>query len=205
MSPAHDERDRIRGAMRRILDGNPEHSNGALTVVALAIEAQALCNVLTQRHPDLRNGFYDHVRERGAVPDTETRLRARIVQLKGDHRQQERGVRLTARGRARACPGAQPTCYGDKTLRLQLLTPNGSRSGPRREDIRDLNPPAGLLPLPRGGNRGCVSVAAPGRQSVQAVLGSGEERFCSRCGVQTDYSFTHSVRAASFGQVHYSR
>jgi hypothetical protein len=39
MSPAPDERDRIRAAMDRILTGTPERSNGALTVVALALEA----------------------------------------------------------------------------------------------------------------------------------------------------------------------
>ncbi|WAU78296.1 hypothetical protein O1Q96_00145 (plasmid) [Streptomyces sp. Qhu-G9] len=82
MSPAHDERNRIRAAMHRILTGTPEHSNGALTVVALAIEAQVPRNALTQRHPDLRNEFYTQVKERGAVPDVETRLRAKIVQLK---------------------------------------------------------------------------------------------------------------------------
>jgi hypothetical protein len=39
MSPAPDERDRIRAAMDRILQGTPQHSNGALTIVALAQEA----------------------------------------------------------------------------------------------------------------------------------------------------------------------
>lgn len=68
--------------MQRILTGNPEHSNGALTIVALATEAQVPRNALTQRHPDLRNEFYAHVRQRGAVPDAEVRLRAKIVQLK---------------------------------------------------------------------------------------------------------------------------
>ncbi|CAL9553714.1 hypothetical protein ACWHAU_30655 [Streptomyces albidoflavus] len=82
MSPAPDERDRIRAAMQRILTGAPEHSNGALTIVALAIEAQVPRNALTQRHPDLRNEFYAHVRERGAVPDVEARLRSTIVKLK---------------------------------------------------------------------------------------------------------------------------
>ncbi|MFD3504744.1 hypothetical protein [Streptomyces sp. NPDC058678] len=82
MSPATDERDRIRAAMQRILTGRPEHSNGALTVVALALEAQVPRNALTQRHPDLRNEFYTHVRERGGVSDTEARLRAQIVTLK---------------------------------------------------------------------------------------------------------------------------
>ncbi|MFJ9359345.1 hypothetical protein [Streptomyces mirabilis] len=82
MSPAHDERDGIRAAMQRILNGSPEHSDGALTIVALAIEAQVPRNALTQRHPGLRNEFYAHIKERGAVPDAETRLRAEIVQLK---------------------------------------------------------------------------------------------------------------------------
>ncbi|MEU9472342.1 IS3 family transposase [Streptomyces avermitilis] len=39
MSPAPDERDRIRAAMDRILQGTAQHSNGALTIVALAQEA----------------------------------------------------------------------------------------------------------------------------------------------------------------------
>ena len=38
-TPAPDERAQIRAAMDRILAGTPERSNGALTVVALALEA----------------------------------------------------------------------------------------------------------------------------------------------------------------------
>ncbi|MFD9336326.1 hypothetical protein ACFWBF_18260 [Streptomyces sp. NPDC060028] len=34
MSPAPNERDRVRAAMDRILAGTPERSNGALTIVA---------------------------------------------------------------------------------------------------------------------------------------------------------------------------
>ena len=52
MSPAPDERDRIRAAMNRILADIPQHSNGALTIVALAAEAQVPRNALTQRHPE---------------------------------------------------------------------------------------------------------------------------------------------------------
>ncbi|WP_318199209.1 hypothetical protein [Streptomyces sp. SCL15-4] len=81
MSPASDERDRIRAAIHRILSGTPEHSNGALTIVALAAEAQVPRNALTQRHTDLKNDFYDKVRERGGVPDSE-RLRKQITKLK---------------------------------------------------------------------------------------------------------------------------
>ncbi|MFE6869590.1 hypothetical protein ACFVFS_23935 [Kitasatospora sp. NPDC057692] len=82
MTPALDERDRIRAAMQRILAGTPQHSTGALTIVALAQEAGVPRNALTQRHPDLRNEFYDHVQQLGAVPDTEARLRETVAKLK---------------------------------------------------------------------------------------------------------------------------
>jgi hypothetical protein len=36
----------------------------------------------TQRHLDLKNEFYKRVKERGATPDAEARLRAAIVRLK---------------------------------------------------------------------------------------------------------------------------
>ncbi|MBK6015522.1 hypothetical protein [Streptomyces sp. MBT53] len=82
MSPALDERDRIRAAMDRILDGAHQASNGALTIVALAQEAGVPRNALTQRHLDLKNEFYERVKERGATSDAEARLRQTIVKLK---------------------------------------------------------------------------------------------------------------------------
>ncbi|MFE3584266.1 hypothetical protein [Streptomyces vinaceus] len=82
MSPAPDERDRIRAAMARILAGRPEHSNGALTIVALALEAKVPRNALTQRHTDLKAEFYEQVRARGGTPDSERRLRQQVQRLK---------------------------------------------------------------------------------------------------------------------------
>lgn len=82
MSPAPDERARIRAAMDRILTDAAEHSDGAWTIVALAAEADVPRNALTQRHPDLRNEFYDRVRARGQTPDHEKRLRRQIAKLK---------------------------------------------------------------------------------------------------------------------------
>jgi hypothetical protein len=82
MSPAHDERARIQIAMDRILGGRPEHSNGALTIVALAAEAEVPRNALTQRHVDLKNLFYEKVRARGGTPDSERRLRRETTRLK---------------------------------------------------------------------------------------------------------------------------
>lgn len=82
MSPAQDERAHIQAAMERILDGYPERSNGALTVVALAAEAGVPRNALTQRHPDLKNLFYEQVRASGGTPDSELRLRRETARLK---------------------------------------------------------------------------------------------------------------------------
>ncbi|WP_064273245.1 hypothetical protein [Streptomyces sp. RTd22] len=68
--------------MDRILNGTPERSNGALTVVALALEADVPRNALTQRHTDLKNAFYESVAARGGTPDVEIRLRKKISDLK---------------------------------------------------------------------------------------------------------------------------
>ncbi|MFF7189633.1 hypothetical protein ACFZAR_31375 [Streptomyces sp. NPDC008222] len=82
MSPAPNERDLIRAAMDRILGGTPERCNGALTIVALALEAGVPRNALTQRHTDLKKEFYDNVRARGDTPDSERRLRKQVRRLK---------------------------------------------------------------------------------------------------------------------------
>ncbi len=82
MTPEPDERARIRAAMDRILAGTPEHSNGALTVVALAIEAGVPRNALTQRHTDLKDEFYQRIKEHGADNGDEARLRATIAKLR---------------------------------------------------------------------------------------------------------------------------
>jgi septal ring factor EnvC (AmiA/AmiB activator) len=76
------ERDRICVAMDRILAGAAERSNGALTVVALAIEADVPRNALTQRHTDLKDEFYRRIRKRGADNGDEARLRATIAKLR---------------------------------------------------------------------------------------------------------------------------
>jgi len=76
------ERDQIRAAMDRILDGVPERSDGALTAVALAIEAGVPRNALTQRHTDLKDEFYQRIKARGADNGDDARLRATIARLK---------------------------------------------------------------------------------------------------------------------------
>jgi hypothetical protein len=82
MTASPGERDQIRAAMDRILAGAPERSNGALTIVALAIEAGVPRNALTQRHTDLKDEFYRRIRERGVYNGDEARLRADIARLR---------------------------------------------------------------------------------------------------------------------------
>ncbi|MEV6932502.1 hypothetical protein AB0M46_49530 [Dactylosporangium sp. NPDC051485] len=69
------DRDAIRAAIDRLLAGTPRRSNGSLTIVALADEANVKRHLLTHRHTDLKDDFYARVRARGHVPDNERKLR----------------------------------------------------------------------------------------------------------------------------------
>jgi hypothetical protein len=69
------DRDAIRAAIDRLLAGTPLRSNGSLTIVALADEANVKRHLLTHRHTDLKDEFYARVRARGHVPDNERKLR----------------------------------------------------------------------------------------------------------------------------------
>lgn len=90
--PKTDERQVIRDAMDRLLTGKPIRSSGALNVVTLAAEAGVKRHFLTHKHTDLRDEFYDRVRNQGHVPQSEVALRqklsdleARIVRLRDDN------------------------------------------------------------------------------------------------------------------------
>jgi len=78
-----DERTRIHAAMDRLLAGQATASNGSLTVVALAAEADVHRMALLKRHADLKNEFYERVRnETQQIPETERRLRETVTKLK---------------------------------------------------------------------------------------------------------------------------
>ena len=69
------ERDQSHAAMDRLLAGTPLRSDGALTVVSLAVEADVKRHVLTHRHTDLKDEFYARARAQGRVPASEQELR----------------------------------------------------------------------------------------------------------------------------------
>lgn len=76
------QRDQIRAAMDRRLAGTPLHSDGALTVVSLAVEASVKRHMLTHRHTDLKDEFYARIRAQGRVPASEQQLRDELEATK---------------------------------------------------------------------------------------------------------------------------
>ena len=126
MTAALDERDRIRAAVERILAGTPQRSNGALTIVALAQEADVPRNALTQRHTDLKNEFYQHVKERGGQSELEIRLRGIIAKLRKTIENKNRELsQLRADVPALVRVVNQLTCENQQ-LRDQLAGPDAS-------------------------------------------------------------------------------
>lgn len=78
-----DERTRIREAIDRLLTGQATNSDGSLTVVALAAEAGVHRMAIIKRHNDLKNEFYERVRnETKQTPETEKQLRKTVAELK---------------------------------------------------------------------------------------------------------------------------
>ena len=77
-----DERAEIEAAMDRLLAGTPLRSDGKLTIVSLAAEADVRRYVLTHKHTDLKDRFYARVRAQDSVPASETALREQIANLR---------------------------------------------------------------------------------------------------------------------------
>lgn len=117
-----DERTRIREAMDRLLAGQATASNGSLTIVALAVEADVHRMALMKRHADLKNEFYERVRtEAQQVPEAERRLRESVVKLKETVSNQRREIKELRELVTRL------------TLAAAVLTDQQSQSAPRSQ------------------------------------------------------------------------
>lgn len=77
-----DERPQIEAAMDRLLAGTPLRSDGKLTIVSLAAEADVRRHVLTHKHTDLKDRFYARIKAQDHVPARETALREQIADLR---------------------------------------------------------------------------------------------------------------------------
>jgi hypothetical protein len=90
----------IRAAIARLLAGTPLRSDGALTVVSLAVKR----HVLTHRHTDLKDEFYARIRAQGHTPTSELAPREEITALKerlDEAREELKGLRETNETHAR--------------------------------------------------------------------------------------------------------
>ena len=68
MSDHEPERQAIREAMGRLLDGNTIRSDGKLTITSLADEADVKRWILTHRHQDLQAQFRSRIPSHGSAP-----------------------------------------------------------------------------------------------------------------------------------------
>ncbi|MFE1731246.1 hypothetical protein OH828_26755 [Streptomyces anulatus] len=98
------ERNNIRAAMDRLLAGTPLRSDGSLTVVSLAIEADIKRHALTHRHTDLKDEFYARIRAQDQVPDSERKLRQelketreRLAEVRAENKQIKAEAKVLAR------------------------------------------------------------------------------------------------------------
>lgn len=75
------ERDAIKAAMDRLLNGAPAISTGALSVLQLAAEAGVKRWVLTHKHPDLKAEFERRRAACNGVPAAFQNLQAHVTDL----------------------------------------------------------------------------------------------------------------------------
>jgi transposase-like protein len=79
------ERDAIRAAADRLLDGTPLRSTGALTIVQLAAEAGVKRWLLTHKHRDLAELFQARARLLAGDPPPIATLKKKISELEDDN------------------------------------------------------------------------------------------------------------------------
>jgi hypothetical protein len=99
------ERDEIEAAMDRLLNGTPLRSDGKLTIVSLAAEADVKRHALTHKHTDLKDLFNARVKAQNSVPSSETALRDQNDELRhklGDMRAERDEYKQAADALARA-------------------------------------------------------------------------------------------------------
>jgi hypothetical protein len=75
----------IRAAAKRLLDGTPLRSSGALTIVGLAAEAGVKRWLLTHKHRDLAEQFQARAKAVGGDPPQIAELKDQIRQLTNDN------------------------------------------------------------------------------------------------------------------------
>ncbi len=85
------ERYAIEAAITRLLDGTPQRSTGALSIVQLAVEADVKRWVLTHKHTDLAEQFARRARTQEKMPSAFQSLdrRAKAAEAANDRLRQD--------------------------------------------------------------------------------------------------------------------
>ncbi len=81
MNATEEERRQITAAIDRLIGGTPLRSDGNLTIVELAVEADVKRWVLTHKHTDLKDLFNAKVKTATQEPPLVQQLRNRVTQL----------------------------------------------------------------------------------------------------------------------------
>lgn len=119
------ERQAIREAMARLLDGQPIRSDGKLTIKSLADEADVKRWVLTHRQQDLQDEFRARVAVHGTDPEPVRLLKARVQEL------QQENQRLRAELReAKATTSMLERLIAVEALEAQTPPRPGAPTGP---------------------------------------------------------------------------
>ena len=93
MTEPESERQAIRDAMARLLDGQPIRSDGKLTIKSLADEAGVKRWLLTHRHTDLQAEFRARIDSHGRDPETVQRLKQELEHLEQDNKRLREDLR----------------------------------------------------------------------------------------------------------------
>ena len=148
MNSDEHERFLIRDAMTRLLEGDALYSDGKLTVKSLAIEARVKRWLLTHKHTDLREEFYERVRSQNATPTAMRELYEKLSRIEEERAQDRDALRevraeneLLARALAVLAARKGPDRRGERA------THGTVRGFPRPESAVD--PPAGPRPAGR--------------------------------------------------------
>lgn len=131
-SGAARERQEIRDAARRLIEGKPIRSTGALTVVQLAAEAGVKRWILTHRHSDLMREFQASAHGQAVEPPVVTKWRAKVTSLE----EQLAGLR-SENADLRATLDVYASVIGD------LADAIDDRPDPRVVDMRSVRRPRG--------------------------------------------------------------
>lgn len=131
MTTSEQERQAIRDAMPRLLDGAPVRSDGKLTIKSLADEAGVKRWVLTHKHKDLQDEFRSRVTEHGRDPEPVRRLKGRVETLTEENRR----LRTQLREAKATCSLLQRLIAVEALEAQTVPRPDSPPDGPRLRPV----------------------------------------------------------------------